>query len=227
MTQVACADCSLHPICLPMGLNEQQMGRVSLLIDRSISVERGDVLCHEGDHFSSLYAVQSGAFKCIKAAQDGGEQLLAFHLPGELFGFDGIHDQQYVTTVVALEDSTVCKIPFDELLKVSSDLPTLQRQMFCMMSGQMTRDQFSSRQMSAMQSLSGFLINLSSRYKRRGCSATQFSLPMSREDVGNYLGLASETVSRLLTQLEKQQIIAVRRRHITLLAPDQLHSLMA
>ena len=116
----------------------------------------------------------------------------------------------------------VCKIPFEDLLKVAGELPTLQKQMFCMMSGQMSRDQFSSRQATAMQSLIGFLNNLSSRYQRRGCSATQFNLPMSREDVGNYLGLASETVSRLLTQLEKQQVITVRRRQITVLDQSYL-----
>ncbi|MDF1796858.1 MAG: cyclic nucleotide-binding domain-containing protein [Coxiellaceae bacterium] len=227
MHRVRCGDCCLHPVCLPMGLSDQHMQTVSSLIDRSIMVERGEVLCRAGDEFTALYAVQSGAFKCTQLSSDGSEKLLAFHLPGELFGFDAISDQRYITTVKALETSTVCKIPFEQLLKVASELPILQKQMFCMMSGQMTREQFSSRQATAMQSLVGFLANLSSRYKRRGCSSTQFNLPMSREDVGNYLGLASETVSRLLTQLEKQQVISVRRRHITLLDQPQLQSLMA
>ncbi|MDF1759244.1 MAG: helix-turn-helix domain-containing protein [Coxiellaceae bacterium] len=217
MREVECADCCLHPICLPMGLTDVQMQTVSSLIDRSVAVERGEVLCRAGSQFTALYAVQSGAFKCIQAGSDGIERILSFHLSGELFGFDAIHDQQYVTTAVALETSTVCKIPFEEIVKMASELPVLQKQMFCMMSGQMSRDQFSSRQTTAMQSLIGFLNNLSSRYQRRGCSATQFNLPMSREDIGNYLGLASETVSRLLTQLEKQKVITVRRRHITVL----------
>ncbi|MDF1655554.1 MAG: cyclic nucleotide-binding domain-containing protein [Coxiellaceae bacterium] len=227
MRKIKCNDCCLHPICLPMGLTDQQMQTVSSLIDRSIKVERGEILYRAGDEFSALYAVQSGAFKCTQASSNGTEKLLTFHLPGELFGFDAIYDKHYVTTVVALDTSTVCKIPFEDLLKVAGELPALQKQMFCMMSGQMSRDSFSSRQATAMQSMTGFLTNLSSRYKRRGCSPTQFNLPMSREDIGNYLGLASETVSRLLTQLEKQQVITVRRRHITLLDQLQLQSLMA
>jgi CRP/FNR family transcriptional regulator, anaerobic regulatory protein len=222
MQSSSCANCALAPICLPIGLNEAQMLRVSTLVERHKPVKKGASFVREGSVFSALYAVQSGAFKASRAALYGREQINAFFLPGEIFGFDAIYERQYLSSFIALETSQVCEISFDRLLSMAGEMPDLQKQLFSLMSSKLAPGCTNTRQRSADESMANFVLGLSSRFLRRGCSATCFSLPMSREDIGCYLGLASETISRIMTRFEKNNIISIARREIHILDLRQL-----
>lgn len=222
---VACQECSLNGICLPVGIDKNDIEQLDAIIDRKRPLARGDHLFQIGDRFRSLYAVRSGSLKTYATSEDGQEQVMGFLLPGELVGLDAIASDCHPLAAKALETTSVCEIPFDQLEWLSSQLPDLQRQMLRVMSQEIQDDEQSMLalgQRSAEERLASFLVSLSNRYKRRGFSSTQFNLTMSRGDIGNYLGLALETVSRLFTRFQNEGLLKVERRHIELLDRDRL-----
>ncbi|TCK19565.1 Crp/Fnr family transcriptional regulator [Thiogranum longum] len=222
---VACQECSLNEICLPVGIDKNDMEQLDAIIDRKRPLARGDHLFKVGDRFRALYAVRSGSLKTFATSEDGQEQVMGFQLPGELVGLDAIAHNNHPLTARALETTSVCEIPFDQLEALSTQLPDLQRQMLRVMSQEIHDDEQSMLalgQRSAEERLAAFLISLSNRYRRRGFSSTQFNLTMSRGDIGNYLGLALETVSRLFTRFQNEGLLKVERRHIELLDRDRL-----
>jgi CRP/FNR family transcriptional regulator len=223
--KVACQECSLNEICLPVGIEQQDLDQLDSIIDRKRPLSRGDHLFRVGDSFQSLYAIRSGSLKTYATSEDGQEQVMGFHLPGELVGLDAIADGNHPLAAKALETTSVCEIPFDDLESLSTRLPDLQRQLLRVMSQEIREDEQNMvilGQKSAEERLAAFLIGLSDRFRRRGFSATQFNLSMSRSDIGNYLGLALETVSRLFTRFQNEGLLRVDRKHIELLDVERL-----
>ena len=223
--KVACQECSLNEICLPVGIGQDDLGRLDSIIDRKRPLTRGDHLFRIGAPFQSLFAVRSGSLKTYATSEEGQEQVMGFHLPGELVGLDAIADGFHPLAARALETTSVCEIPFKDLETLSVQLPGLQRQLLRVMSQEIRDDEQNMvilGQKSAEERLASFLIGLSDRFRRRGFSATQFNLSMSRSDIGNYLGLALETVSRLFTRFQNEELLRVDRKHIELLDRDRL-----
>ena len=174
----------------------------------------------DGQQFTSLYAVRSGAIKAYSADQNGEEQVIGFYLPGELFGLDAIHNDAYVCSAKALETSAVCELPFAQVTELSAKIHNLQAHMYKTLSKEINIDQQFHRLLSkktAEERISTFLQNLSERYQRRKLSPTSFRLPMSRTDIGNYLGLAVETVSRVFTRLQQNGILKVDGKELQIL----------
>lgn len=212
-----CSACSMHELCLPMGLDESDMNRLDQIIGRRRKVVRDGSLYRVGDPFTTLYAIRLGHFKTFQINPEGDQQVTGFQMAGELLGMDAISTDRHHCNAVALEDSEVCEIPFSRLEGLFSDMPTLLRHFHRMMSQEITREQsvmLLLGNMRAEQRFAAFLVNLSSRYAARGYSATSFQLRMSREEIGNYLGLTIESISRLLSKFKKQGWLKVSNRDL-------------
>jgi CRP/FNR family transcriptional regulator len=228
--RVACRECSLIEICLPVGIGQSDLDRLDSIIDRKRPLPRGDHLFRIGDPFQCLYAVRSGSLKTYATSEDGQEQvmgfhLMGFHLPGELIGLDAIAEGDHPLAAKALETTSICEIPFHDLESLGTQLPSLQHQLLRIMSKEIRDDEHNMvilGQKSAEERLASFLISLSNRFIRRGFSAHQFNLSMSRSDIGNYLGLALETVSRLFTRFQNEGLLRVDRKHIELIDRERL-----
>jgi len=226
--QAGCAACSMHQLCLPMGLDDADMQRLDQIIGRRRRVKRDQSLYHVAGPFSTLYAIRLGHFKTFQINSNGSQQITGFQMAGELLGMDAIGSGQHQCEAVALEDSEVCDIPFGLLEELFQDMPQLLRQFHRIMSKEISREQgvmLALNSMSAQQKLAAFLVNLSSRYATRGYSDTRFQLRMTREEIGNYLGLAVESVSRLLTTFKKNALIDVNHRDLELLDIATLRSI--
>ncbi len=224
--KIACKNCSLSTLCLPLGLESGDIDKLDQIVKRNRPLHRGDHLFRQGDQFGSLYAVKTGSIKTYAPSQDGGEQVLGFHLPGELIGLDAIEESKHHCSAKVLETTAVCEIPFGRLENLSRHLPSLQHQLFRLLSREIGHDEDMFTLLgkrNAEERLAAFLISLSERFKKRGFSASDFHLSMSRHEIGNYLGLAVETVSRLFTRFQDEGLIKVERRHIQLLAINELH----
>jgi CRP/FNR family transcriptional regulator len=217
--KVACRNCTLFQLCLPIGVSEADLELLDRIIKRRRPVRRGEYLYRSGDSFQSIFAVKSGAFKTFIFTEDGREQITGLHLPGELFGLEGISSGKYCCAAMALERSAVCEIPFDRLEELGAQVPSLLSQMLRIMSREMGKDKqvLQVTKTSADGKLAGLLLSLSERYRERGFSAQAFRLSMSRSEIGNYLGLAEETVSRLFTLFQDEGLLTVRRKEVNLL----------
>lgn len=214
-----CADCALNPVCLPPAMPDDELFELEELIDRRRPIARGKPLFRQGDPFETVFAVRTGAIKTCITLPDGAEQITGFYLPGELVGLDGIAQQRHVSTAIALESTAVCALPFDQLEALAGQKPPLQRHLFKVLSEEIHSDQqllLLLGKRSAEARLAAFLISLSSRYKRRRLSENRFSLPMSRTDIGNHLGLAIETVSRLFGRLQQTGVLEMNGRDIAI-----------
>lgn len=223
--QSRCSTCSLQNLCLPTGLDEEQRQRLEKIVVNRRKVPRDSALYCTNDTFSNLYAIRLGHFKTHQVTFDGDEQITGFQMAGDLVGLDAIGTERHHSFAVALEDSEVCEIPFAKLEDLFAEMPSLLRHFHRVMSHEITRDQNAMLllgNMRAEQRFANFLVNLSSRYKARGYSSTNFQLRMSREDIGNYLGLTIESVSRLISRFKKQEWIKVSNREIEVIDLDKL-----
>jgi len=224
----SCSDCRLHSICLPIALEASDIARLDQIIERSSSLERGQMACEEDQPFTSLYALRTGSLKAYRLTADGKEQITGFYLPGELFGVDGIAQNRHLTSVMALETSSICEIPFTRLEELSALIPDLQRHVFKIMSQEIAQDQQLITLLSknsAEQRVAALLLNLSRRSARLKLSSTALRLPMSRTDIGNYLGLTVETVSRIFSRFQKAGMLEVEKREIHICNSDILAEL--
>jgi CRP/FNR family transcriptional regulator len=215
---VACRNCTLSELCLPIGLAERDLEQLDRIIQRRRPVKRGEHLYRAGDRFGAIFAVKSGSFKTYTDTQDGREQVTGLYLPGELFGLEGIATGGYCCSAQALERSSVCELPFEALEGLGAQVPSLMRQMLRVMSREIGHDKrvLQATKAGAERRLAAFLLSLSERYEARGFSATEFRLTMSRADIGNFLGLADETVSRLFTRFQEDGLLSVERKHVRL-----------
>ncbi len=228
--KVACKNCSLGTLCLPMGLTPEDVERLDGIVKRNRPLHRGDHLFRSGDHFRSLWVVKTGSVKTYTPSEDGGEQVLGFHLPGEVIGLDAIERETHACSAKVLETSAICEIPFPRLEELSSTIPSLQHQMYRLLSkeiGQDTEMLMLLGKKNAEERLATFLLSLSNRFKKRGLSSTDFYLSMSRHEIGNYLGLAVETVSRLFTRFQDEGLLKVERKHVQLQDIHRLETLVA
>ncbi len=226
----SCSTCSMHQLCLPMGLGESDMQRLDQIIGRRRKVPKDSLLYRMDDPFTNLYAIRLGHFKTYQVSAGGEQQITGFQMAGELLGMDAISTDRHHCDAMALEDSEVCEIPFSRLEELFGTIPTLLHHFHRMMSKEITREQnvmLLLGNMRAEQRFAAFLVNLASRYAARGYSSTEFQLRMSREEIGNYLGLTIESISRLLSRLKKQGLLRVANREIELLDPERLRAIAA
>lgn len=225
----SCTACGMHQLCLPMGLEESDMKRLDKIIGRR-KVARDEFLYRIGDRFTALYAVRVGHFKTYQENLDGDRQITGFQMPGELLGMDAIGTERHQCDAMALQDSEVCEIPFARLEQLFGQMPMLLRHFHRMMSHEITSEQnviMLLGNMRAEQRFAAFLVNLSSRYAARGYSPTRFQLRMTRQDVGNYLGLTIESISRLISKFRKQGLLAVEQRDVEVVDLGALKQLAA
>ncbi len=228
--KASCSQCSMHQLCLPMGLEEADINRLDQIIGKRRRLVRDERLYKMGEPFRNLYAVRFGHFKTYQINAAGDAQITGFQMAGELLGMDAISGDRHRCDAVALEDSEVCEIPFARLEELFGQVPALLRHFHRIMSQEITREQnimLLLGNMRAEQRFAVFLINKSARYAARGYSPTTFQLRMSREDIGNYLGLTIESISRLLARFKKQGWVKVDKREVTLLDMAHLKAMAA
>lgn len=213
----ACSTCNLRKLCLPVNLNSVEITRLDNLISRKGVYRQGSILYRSGDKFQALYAIRTGFFKTQILNEDGREQATGFQMAGEIIGLDGINSDAHTCDAVALEDSEVCEIPFAKLEEISRTIPSLMHHFHKIMSREIVRDHgvmLLLGSMKAEERLASFLLNLSRRFLIRGYSEYSFHLRMTREEIGSYLGLKLETVSRAFSKLQDENIIRVDNKHI-------------
>ncbi|AKX43840.1 transcriptional regulator [Thiopseudomonas alkaliphila] len=223
--QAHCRDCSLSTLCLPLSLNMEDLDLLDDIVKRGRPLKKGDYLFRQGDSFSSVFAVRSGSLKTYSVSDCGEEQITGFHLPSEFVGLSGVDTELYPTSAIALETTSICEIPFERLDELSATLPQLRRQLMRIMSREIRDDQQMMMLLSkktADERIATFLVNLSARFSARGYSATQFRLAMSRNEIGNYLGLAVETVSRVFTRFQQAGLIEAEGKEIKITNNEEL-----
>ncbi len=218
--KVSCRNCNLHQLCLPRGLDRSELKQFEHLVATNQRLQGGQPLYQTGDVFRSIYAVKSGSLKSFVATADGEEQIIGFHLPGELVGFDGLHSNSHSCSVTALEPSTYCEMAFSDLGEICMRLPSLQQELYRIIGGELTAEQKMVVLMAkapAEERFAMFLLSISRRLSSRGYSSSEFHLTMSRYDLANYLGLAVETVSRLFRQFMDEGLLEVERKRVKIL----------
>ncbi|GBL02916.1 fumarate/nitrate reduction transcriptional regulator Fnr [Glaciecola sp. KUL10] len=223
---IHCQSCSFSHLCLPVSLNKSELDSLDDIIERKRPLHKNDKLVSSGDEFKSLYAVRTGSFKSYVSDKDGAEQIIGFHFPGDIVGFDALKDNAHQSFTQALETAMVCELPYETLDTMSVKFPKLRQQIMRFMSAEIKHDHdlmmlLSKR--SAEERLLHFLSHLSQRFEERGFSAKQFNLSMTRNEIGNYLGLTVETISRLLTRFQKEALINVEGKLITILDLDGVY----
>ena len=226
--KVACGDCSLSEICLPAGLDKESLGKLENTVSRSNPIKKGENIFSMGDEFKQLYAIRSGSVKLVNISETGEQQIMGFYLPGELLGLDAIEKDQHKCTAVALETMTYCSFPFSRLEELSQVIPGLQHQMFRLMSKELGNENemlLSINNKQADQRVASFISNISQRYHALGYSSSEFNLAMSRQEIGNYLGLTIETVSRIISRFQSENIITAERKLITIHDKERLHKI--
>jgi CRP/FNR family transcriptional regulator len=225
----ACSKCNLRELCLPSGLSSDELEQLDSLIRVRRFYRKGEHAYRAGDPFDSLYAVRAGFFKTNLLNEDGRDQVTGFHMTGELMGLDGISTDQHPCDAVALEDSELCVIPFSRLEELSRGAPSLQRHLHKIMSREIVSDQSVMMLLGSMRAeerLAAFLLNLSQRMTARGYSPSEFYLRMTREEIGSYLGLKLETVSRVFSRFQNDGLIAVQQKHIRILNIPKLRTIV-
>ncbi|MCW8864871.1 MAG: fumarate/nitrate reduction transcriptional regulator Fnr [Colwellia sp.] len=222
---INCQNCSISELCLPFTLNDQELNTLDDIIDRKRPIHKGDKIFTDGQEMHALFAIRSGTFKTFTVNEQGEEQITGFHLAGDLLGFDAIADTEHKSFAQALETSMVCEIPYNNLDVLSNTMPKLKKQVLRLMSNEIRTDQEMLtllNRKNAEQRVATFLVSLSERYHARGLSASEFRLTMTRSDIGNYIGLTVETISRLLNRFHKNGLIKVDGKLITILDIDEL-----
>jgi CRP/FNR family transcriptional regulator len=228
--ETSCATCSLRELCLPQKIGDGDMARVEQVVFARRRVKRGDSLFKAGDPFNALYAIRSGFLKTTVLNGDGREQVTGFQMGGELLGLDGIGSGSYNGNAIALEDSEVCVLPFALIEELGREIPAIQRNLHSVLSREIVRDHGVMMLLGSMRAeerLATFLLNLSRRFVRRGYSASDFHLRMTREEIGSYLGLKLETVSRLFSRFQGEGLIQIQGRAVKLLDPIALKQLVS
>ena len=222
---IKCKNCSISELCLPFSLNDEELDTLDDIIDRKRPIHKGDKIFNDGQELQALFAIRSGTFKTFTINKQGEEQITGFHLAGDLLGFDAIADNFHPSFAQALETSMVCEIPYKNLDELSNTMPKLKKQVLRLMSHEIKADQQMLtllNRKNAEQRVATFIISLSERYHARGLSATEFRLPMTRSDIGNYIGLTVETISRLLNRFHKSGLIKIDGKLISIIDTNKL-----
>ena len=223
-----CSTCILGQFCLPVGLSHADLDKVDALVKERVALKKGGSLYRHGDLMTSVYSIRFGTLKTEHGLPDGRSQVVGFHLPGEILGLDAIGDGHHQSDAIALEDSEACIIRFAEFESLARQIPALQNQFHRILSRELTQDQrhlLALGSMRAEERLAGFLLSLSERLAARGYTNHEFDLRMSREEIGSYIGIQIETVSRLLSRFAEAGLIQVKQRHVKLIDMDGLYEL--
>lgn len=227
--KVACSNCNLRELCMPIGLNHDELNRIDDLVATRKHVKRGDTLFRSGDKFSSLFAIRTGFFKTCVTTEDGRDQVTGFQMAGEVIGLDGIVSDNHSCDAVALEDAEVCVMPYDRIEDLSREVHGLQRHVHKIMSREIVREHgvmLLLGSMRAEERLAAFLLNLVHRLHARGFSQSELILRMSREEIGSYLGMKIETVSRTFSKFAEEGIVEVKQRHVRILNTQALKDIV-
>jgi CRP/FNR family transcriptional regulator len=227
--KAACSQCNLRELCLPYGLSEKEVLKLDRLVASRRRIKRGQHLYRAGEYFEAIYAIKTGFFKTDVLLEDGRDQVTGFQMAGEILGMDGISTEAHTCNSVALEDSEVCVIPFVQLEGLSREIQALQHHFHKVMSREIVRDHGVMMLLGTMRAeerLAAFLLNLSQRFTARGYSPQEFHLRMTREEIGSYLGLKLETVSRAFSRFQEEGFISVQQKHIRILEIDPLKQLL-
>ena len=223
--KVACSNCNLRELCMPVGLSENDLERLDELVATRRKIKKGTTLFSNGEKFTSLYAIRTGFFKTCLASEDGRDQVTGFQMAGEIIGLDGIVNDQHSCDAIALEDAEVCVMPFDRIEEISREVTALQHHVHKIMSREIVREHgvmLLLGSMRAEERLAAFLLNLVQRLHSRGFSQTELVLRMTREEIGSYLGLKLETVSRTFSKFVDDGIVEVNQRHVKILNAEAL-----
>jgi CRP/FNR family transcriptional regulator len=228
--KVACSNCNLRELCMPVGLNPDELSLIDELVATRRKVKRGTTLFRNGERFEALYAIRTGVFKTCVVAEDGRDQVTGFQMAGEIIGLDGIVNERHTCDAIALEDAEVCVMPFDKISELSRVVEALQRHLHRIMSREIVREHgvmLLLGTMHAEERVAAFLLNLVQRLHARGFSRSELVLRMTRQEIGNYLGLKLETVSRTFSRFAAQGLIEVRQRHVRILDVEALKKLVS
>lgn len=229
ISKVACSNCNLRELCMPLGLTEQELDRIDELVTTRRKIKRGATLFCNGEKFTSLYAIRTGFFKTCVTTEDGRDQVTGFQMAGEILGLDGIVNDHHSCDAIALEDAEICVLPFNRLAEISREVDALQHHVHKIMSREIVREHgvmLLLGSMRAEERLAVFLLNLVQRLHARGFSQSEVVLRMTREEIGSHLGLKLETVSRTFSKFAEDGIVEVKQRHIRILDIDALKSIV-
>ncbi len=225
----ACSQCNLLELCLPFGMTETEINRLDELVGTRRKIRRQQHLYRAGDPFEAIYAIRIGWFKTNVVLEDGREQVTGFQMTGEMIGLDGISTEAHSCNAIALEDSEVCVIAYNRLEELSREIEGLQHQFHKVMSREIVRDHGVMMLLGSMRAeerLAAFLLNLSQRFAARGFSAAEFHLRMTRDEIGSYLGLKLETVSRAFSKFQDEGLISVQQKYVRITDFDTLRKLI-
>jgi len=224
----SCAYCFVRRLCLPVSVDKEEINIINELVTDRPHLKKSDYLFHSGDKFQSLYALKSGAIKTYGSTRDGREQITGFHFAGELIGLDAIGNKMHNCNAVALEKTVVCELPYKNIENMSLQVPSIQQEITRLMSLEISNDEemlMAIGSMRAEQRVACFLFSLYRRLTLTNKEKSTFRLPMTREEIGNYLGLSLETVSRRMSSLHEEGVIDVENRLIKLKDIDRLQVL--
>ncbi|MGB0132403.1 helix-turn-helix domain-containing protein [Dokdonella sp.] len=220
-----CSTCAFGEVCLPGGFDKPALQDLHCLVEHVGPFHVGDCLFRAGDAFESIFAVRAGTVKTCTVDEEGREQVLGFHLPGEMVGLNAIHPARYPCDAVALDTVYLCRFSFPALATLATRLPGIQQQLFRLLSADIGKAALLAGDYNASERMAAFLILLADRYAARGFSATRFRLSMPRGDIANHLRLAAETVSRVFRRFQDQGLIHVEERDVELLDTAELRKM--
>lgn len=228
MRKVSCSNCCMRNMCIAAGTEESALPEIDKMVVHWHPMARGKHLFREGDEFKQAFIVRSGAVKTYQTLENGEEQITGFMLPGDVFGLEGLAAQQHSSGAIALETTSVCAVPLQNLFRINVEARVAERQILTLLSESMLRKDAHSMMLAmnkAHERIAAFLVDVSDRLHRRGLSAREFTLPMSRSDISRYLGMSQETVSRAFAKLIGEKLIDTEGRNITLIHPSALRQL--
>ncbi|OIN93161.1 MAG: transcriptional regulator [Comamonadaceae bacterium CG1_02_60_18] len=227
--KIACANCNMRELCMPIGLSQEELERIDGVIGARRKVKRGETLFHNGEKFTHLYAIRTGFFKTCITSEDGRDQVTGFQMAGEIIGLDGIVNDAHTCDAIALEDAEICAMPFGQIENLSREVNALQHHVHKIMSREIVREHgvmLLLGSMRAEERLAAFLLNLAQRLHSRGFSQSELVLRMTREEIGSYLGLKLETISRTFSRFVEDGIVEVKQRHVRILNTQALQEIV-
>ena len=222
---IKCDLCSLSSLCLPYGLSEQEVEELEASIEKSIKIKKNQYVFRANDQHEGIFAVKAGAIKTSLANGDGQEQVVAFHLPGDIFGFDAFNSGAHVCNSIALDDTLLCKINLENFEDLCDRFSGIRKAMFNQAGKKITNNQsllLSLGQQQTDERFAAFLLKIAAHYESRGYSSKEFNLPMPRQDLSNYLGMAVETLSRIIARMSDSDIVEVTHRHVLIKDKEKL-----
>ena len=227
-TPIACTNCGIYQLCYSVG-GDTDLSVLDTLVKNRKTIKRGDFLYRTGDQFRSIYAIRGGSVKTSILADDGRIQVTGFHVAGKVLGLDAIVTNQYNCEATALETTGFCEIPFSRFEELSKEIPNLQYSMLKIMSQEILDNRelmMLLGKMNGEERLATYLLSMSRGLENRGFPSIQFNMSMSRGDIGNYLGMAEETISRIFTRFQEEGLITLQRRHVTINNFDALGAIV-